>query len=461
MNCRNTKGDHELIKVNADPLFTKIYPCENKGVADLLVEKFVGYVVRKKNDSYLRFDPRTSCELPSLKEKSKPLMMYVHIPFCEELCTYCSFHRVTFREDLARAYFAALRKEILMYKEQGHHFQALYLGGGTPTVLMDELITTIELIKSCFDIREISIETNPNHLDTTHLQPLREIGVSRLSVGVQSFDDEILKATDRYHKYGSGQEIIDKIAEFQDYFPTFNVDMIFNFPAQTEETLRRDLEIIRDLNVDQVTYYPLMVSTSTRKNIEKRLGYVDDERGRAFYELISQTLHDDYQTSTAWCFSRKTTTSAQGATLSENDLIDEYVINYDEYAGIGSGAFGYLEGSIYANTFNIPEYIQRVEKGEFPISARRNCSLRERMLYDFLMQFFGLSLDLNQMNKKHGVNVALRLMPEILFFILVGGIQKSGVKNLLKTKDQYYWVIMMREFFTSVNNFRDYCRSMT
>lgn len=427
----------------------------------MLIEKFVGYVVRKKNDSYLRFDPNASCELPLLKDTNKPLMMYVHIPFCEELCTYCSFHRVTFREDLAKAYFAALKKEILMYKDQGYNFKALYLGGGTPTVLMPELLDTLELLKSNFNLQEISIETNPNHLDISHLQPLREAGVSRLSVGVQSFDDEILKATERYHKYGSGQETMAKIAEFQGYFPTFNVDMIFNFPVQTEETLKRDLEIIKELEVDQVTYYPLMVSTSTRKGIEKKLGVVDDERGRAFYDLITTALREDYHTSTAWCFSRKNPVFRTAAEEQKAALIDEYVINYDEYAGIGSGAFGYLEGSIYANTFNIPEYIQRVEKGEFPITARRDCNLRERLLYDFLMQFFGLSLDLEQMSKKHGVNAALRLLPEITFFKLVGGIRQSEEKNLLKTKDQYYWVIMMREFFTSVNNFRDYCRSLT
>lgn len=423
----------------------------------MLIERFVGYMVRKKNDSYLRFDPNASCELPPIKDKNKPRMLYVHIPFCEELCTYCSFHRVTFQEDLTRTYFSALKKEILMYKERGYNFTALYIGGGTPTVLMDELVETIELIKNCFAIDEISVETNPNHLDMSRMKRLRDAGVSRLSVGVQSFNDEILKATERFHKYGSGKEVIEKVAALQGYFPTLNVDMMFNFPVQTEEMLKRDLDIIRSLKVDQVTYYPLMVSTSTRKTVEKTLGFVDDERGRVFYEIITQALGDDYKTSTAWCFSRK---NAASEPANASEMIDEYVINYDEYAGVGSGALGYLDGSVYANSFNIPEYIKKVEKGEFPITARRDCSLRERLLYDFLMQFFGLSLNLDQMSQKHGVNAKLRLLPEILFFMMVGGIKKSEKKTVLETDDQYYWVIMMREFFTSVNNFRDYCRSM-
>lgn len=420
----------------------------------MLTEKIVGYVARKKNEDYLRFDPNAKFELPVRTNVETPLMLYVHIPFCEELCTYCSFHRVSFREGLAKEYFAALRKEILMYKERNYNFKALYIGGGTPTVLIDELVETIELIKSLFDITEISVETNPNHLDADRMKPLSEVGVNRLSVGVQSFNDEILKATERYHKYGSGEEVAEKIAALKGYFDTLNVDMIFNFPTQTEEMLKDDLETLLKLEVDQITFYPLMVSSSTRKIVDKKLGVVDDERGRAFYERITSALGKDYETSTAWCFSRK------NSQHEASGMIDEYVINYDEYAGLGSGAIGYLDGSIYANTFDIPEYIRRVGKGEFPVTAMRDCSLKEKLLYDFLMQFFGLSLDLDQMSKKYGVDVSKRLWPEIFFFMMAGGLKKEGKDLTLTAKGQYYWVIMMREFFTSVNNFRDHCRSM-
>lgn len=417
----------------------------------MLVEKFVGYVVRKKNEQYLRFDPNAPCELPDMKENSKPLMLYLHIPFCEELCTYCSFHRVAFREDVARPYFEALRKEILMYKDRGYTFSALTIGGGTPTVLMDELVKTIELVKECFDLNEITVETNPNHLGADNILKLKEAGVNRLSVGVQSFNDDILKATERYHKYGSGQEVINRLREIQGEFQTLNVDMIFNFPIQTAESLKKDLEILNELEIDQITYYPLMVSSSTQKIVEKKLGVVDDVRGRSFYEIIKEALSDRYDTSTAWCFSKR---------KAEIKEIDEYVINYDEYAGLGSGALGYLDGMVYANTFDIHDYIRRVNQGEIPITARRDCDLKAKLLYDFLMQFFGLSLNLDELSEKHGVNAKLRLMPEILFFMMVGGIKRdSKTTSTLITKDQYYWVIMMREFFTSVNNFRDYCRA--
>ncbi|MBP2654655.1 MAG: coproporphyrinogen oxidase [Firmicutes bacterium] len=413
----------------------------------MLIERLVGYVVSKKIKNYLYFEPNALCNLPQRKNSQSPLMLYIHIPFCEEMCTYCSFHRVTFRENLTRAYFAALRKEILLYKEEGYNFGALYIGGGTPTVLIDELVATIELIKKCFSITEISVETNPNHLDMEKMIILKEAGVGRLSVGVQSFDDDILKATDRYHKYGSGEQIINKIKEIQGLFKTLNVDMIFNFPTQTEKMLQRDLDIILDLKVDQVTFYPLMVSTTTRKDIERKLGTIKDERGRRYYEIITTTLKSEYRASTAWCFAR------------DEFLIDEYVVNYEEYAGIGSGAFGYLNGTVYANLFDIPEYIRQVQQGKYPITARRDCNPQSAILYDFMMQFFGLSIDLSHLWRKYGLYAMLHLSLVVLFFMLIGSIKREGRNGSFVVKNPYHGVIMMRKFFTSVNDFRDYCRS--
>jgi coproporphyrinogen III oxidase-like Fe-S oxidoreductase len=414
----------------------------------MLIENIISSVARKKNEQYLKFSPGVSYALPARKTNNIPLLLYLHVPFCEELCPYCSFHRVVFREDLTRAYFKALRKEIVMYKDQGYDFQALYVGGGTPTVLIDELSATIELMRKTFSVAEISVETNPNHLSDINMRILKEVGVNRLSVGVQTFDDNLLKAMERYHKYGSGREIADRLLSLKGYFDTLNVDMIFNFPTQTKEMLETDLSVLLKLQADQITYYPLMVSASTQNVMGRKLGMVNYDRGNDFYNAITGALSREYCASTAWCFSRS------------DAMIDEYVVNFDEYAGLGSGSIGYLSGSIYANTFDIEEYIKRIEKGEFPITARRDSSLREKLLYDFLMKLFGLTLDLDELSSKHGVNAAWYLFPEIFFFVITGGLKKNGNMLTVTAKGRYYWVIMMREFFTSVNNFRDYCRSI-
>ena len=147
----------------------------------------------------------------------------------------------------------------------------------------------------------------------------------------------------------------------------------------------------------------------------------------------------------------------EGAT--QAPVIDEYVVNYDDYAGLGSGSIGYLGGTAYANTFDIMAYIHEVGEGRLPLAAKKKFSMKERMRYDFLMKLFGLTLDLQEVTVKHGENAYRYLWPEILFFRLVGGITKKGTTLRLTQKGQYYWVLMMREFFIGVNNFRDYCRA--
>lgn len=413
----------------------------------MLIERFIAHIARKKNANYLQFSPRVSHTIPR-KRSDTPLLLYVHVPFCEELCPYCSFNRVVFEEALARRYFEALRKEVLMYKELGYDFGALYVGGGTPTILIDELAGTVELIKKTYQIMEISVETNPNHLTDENIKILKEIGVNRLSVGVQTFDDELLSTIGRYHKYGSGEEIAERLRSTQGKFNTLNADMIFNFPTQTMAILEEDLSQLLDLKVDQITYYPLMVSDYTRGVMREKVGAVEYGRGKEFYTRITDRLASIYDPTTAWCFSR-----ADG-------MIDEYVINYEEYAGLGSGSIGYIGGNVYANTFDIVDYVHRVGKGEFPVVAKRECSIKERLLYDFLMKLFGIHLDLDELGRKYGEDVDEYLRWEIAFFKAVGGMEQRGHILSLTKKGQYYWVIMMREFFIGVNNFRDYCREI-
>ncbi len=172
-------------------------------------------------------------------------------------------------------------------------------------MLPDEIGRLLDDLKGMFHMREISMETNPNHLTDEIMDILKQGGVNRLSVGVQSFDDGLLKQMERYHKYGSGTEIKDRLAKLMGRFDTLNVDMIFNFPTQTMSMLERDLEIIKEIQSDQVTFYPLMVSDVTKKDLARRFGPISYEQERRFYEKIVEGLHEDYSCGTAWCFSEK------------------------------------------------------------------------------------------------------------------------------------------------------------
>jgi coproporphyrinogen III oxidase-like Fe-S oxidoreductase len=392
----------------------------------------------------MRFEEGVGASLPQ-KQANHNRLLYVHIPFCESLCPYCSFHRVVQDEDLCRQYHDALRTEIRFYRDAGYDFAGLYVGGGTPTILMDELEQTLAVATDCFNIREISVETNPNHLTPQNVAVLKGRGVNRLSVGVQSFDDGLLKAMGRYEKYGSGSSIAGRLREMSGQFDTLNADMIFNFPPQTEEILDRDLDILIDTGVDQVTYYPLMVSDSTRRKVEAAMGKVDFGKEKHLYRMISRRLTPSYRFSSAWCFSRRGT------------MIDEYIVDYDEYAGLGSGSIGYMDGRCYANTFDIPRYIDTLKRGDLPLMASRDFTPSQQAHYDFLMQLFGLEMDMASLNRKYQGRALRYLWKEIIAFLVVGGIRYHHGRLCLTDRGRYYWVIMMREFFTAVNNFRDFC----
>jgi coproporphyrinogen III oxidase-like Fe-S oxidoreductase len=201
-----------------------------------------------------------------------------------------------------------------------------------------------------------------------------------------------------------------------------------------------------EIGIDQITYYPLMVSDSTREAVSKTLGRVDDRQEERFYHRIVERLVPAYRFSSAWCFSKKTA------------MIDEYIVDYDEYAGLGSGSIGYLNGTCYANTFNIRQYIAQVERGELPLMASRDFSLKDQIRYDFLMKLFGMKLDIPALQKKYGGRLFRYLWLDLVVFRLAGALRYDPPDYVLTPRGRYYWVIMMREFFISVNNFRDFCR---
>jgi coproporphyrinogen III oxidase-like Fe-S oxidoreductase len=415
-----------------------------------LINQIVTKIARREFARALKFAEGTVPEVPVCHDDRQRLL-YLHIPFCEELCPYCSFHRILLNKELAQKYYAALKSEIKLYKDMNYNFTGIYVGGGTPTVLIEELAEVLQCSRDTFPIREISVETNPNHLTDENISILHQAGVNRLSVGVQTFNDGLLKKIGRYEKYGSGKVISERLNSIRNSFATVNADMIFNFPEQSARMLNDDLDILLNLNMQQITFYPLMVSTITQDLMDKAIGHVDFRREKKLFKIIARRLEKDYNASSAWCFSRKG---------NEKTLIDEYVVEYDEYAGLGSGAIGYLQGVCYANTFDIAEYIAAVGKGKLPLLASRTFAREDQISYDFLMKLFSTRINVPDIEKKYGGKFLKSLWKEMIAFVLAGSFRYFPPNLYLTPRGRYYWVIMMREFFIAVNNFRDFCRGV-
>ena len=405
-------------------------------ISERLLEK----LLRRGFDQQMYLDLGQRAALPDAGA-SQPSVLYVHIPFCESLCPFCSFHRVKLKQHKATPYFKALRQELRVIADKGYRPTIVYVGGGTPTILPDELAATLDLIRTLFPIEQISVETNPNHLRDDILQMLNNAGVDRLSVGIQTFDNALLQQMGRYVPYGSGELNRERLAHAAGRVHTLNVDMIFNLPGQSEESLQRDLDILsNDLQVCQTSIYPLMTSGRTGEAMRESMGAYSLRNEKLFYDRLRDAMKKDYLMSSVWCFSRG------------SGLVDEYIIADTNYIGVGSGAFSYVDGTMYANTFAINRYGRMIHETGSAITATRRLDKLQQARYDILMSLFGLSMKKDEQRDR-------LLRKELLALKCLGVIERDGESIHLTQHGQYAWLIMMREFFTGVNNFRDQMRA--
>lgn len=412
-------------------------------------ERVISTALGFLNKGYLRTDPCAENAIPG-PQPGRGYVLYAHVPFCERLCTYCSFNRFLYKEDRARAYFGHLRSEMRLVQDLGYDFASLYVGGGTPTILLDELAETIDLARELFpSIAEVSAETSPNHLGPELIETLTG-RVQRLSCGVQSFDDRLLRQMDRYGKYGTGEEVFERLAAMAGTFPSFNVDMIFNFPSQTEEILYRDIELLKATGANQTTFYPLMASPLRRKELAQMVGAIDYKREAHYYRLITDALAPEYQPGSAWTFSRDA-----------DAMIDEYIVDFPEYVGVGSGALSFLDGTIYGNTFSLGEYSESIAQGRMAISKKgRKYGRKAQMRYRFVTDMFGLRLDKRRFRTDFGLPVELGLPLEIGFLAAAGAIATNTAEEITLTpKGRYLLLVMMRETLAASNDARDKARA--
>ena len=413
----------------------------------MIAERLLTRRLRDLRSQQLRLEPHKPGDLPKPTHRGGYLL-YAHVPFCHRLCPYCSFNRFPFQQDAATRYFHAMREEMRMVADLGYGFSSMYIGGGTPTVIPEELALTIDLARELFDVGEVSTETNPNHL-THEVLDVLDGRVDRLSVGVQSLDDELLRQMKRRDAYGTAEEILAGIELAAGRLTTLNVDMIFNLPSLTDDILKRDIETLKATGADQVTYYPLMVSPSVEKPLERALGKVDYQQEERQYRLLSQALSDAFRPTSAWAFSREAST-----------MIDEYIVDHDEYVGVGSGSFSYLGGELYANPFSLRAYAGAIDERRLSVDAHMPLSRADRRRYRLMMDLFGLRLDKRAFAERNGAPVERALWAEYLFLKAAGAFSRDDAEALELTETgRYLLVVMMREFFIGVNGIRDLARA--
>jgi len=414
-----------------------------KDFSTVFPARLAGWVTRRQGAKFLQLqnNPPLPSVPPAKAGRDDWASLYIHIPFCRSLCPFCCFNRYLLDETKARRYFANLKKEVQMYADHGFKFSDFYFGGGTPTVMLDELESFIAFLKTKFNVKQISLETTHREINADTLAALKKMGVNRLSIGVQSFDNGLLKEMGR--TVGTGEEAMAVLTMAQGKFDTVNADFIFNFPSQTVAQFAADIAVFKQLGIDQAPFYPLMPSPHKKTRLERKFSRVDTSREKAFYDVILRELYrGGYEASTAWCFSRGPR------------LIDEYIIDYDDYIGVGAGSVGFLNGDFFVNTFSLETYDRLINEGKLPLVSWRRLTEREHLRYYMLTKLFGMSLDPARFRSRFGGDIHRKLWPEMAFFKMCGLVKDDG-QITVTPKGMYTLCVMQKEFFAALNTLRE------
>ena len=274
---------------------------------------------------------------------------YIHIPFCSSICSYCDFSKFYYNEDWVNQYLEALNNEIdLNYK--GEILNTLYIGGGTPSCLNVEQLTQLFNIIKKFNLSskvEFTFECNVENISKEKLELLYNNGVNRLSIGVQTFNNDLLKTLNRHH---TKEEVIEKINLAKSIgFNNINVDLIYAIPKEDMNILKNDLALFLSLNINHISTYSLIIEPNTKLYIDK-FKNIDEDLDYEMYKYICTKLKENgynhYEISN---FARDGYESFHNLTYWNNE----------EYYGFGLGASGYVNGIRYDNTKSLNKYLNK------------------------------------------------------------------------------------------------------
>lgn len=281
-----------------------------------------------------------------MMRKNRPLALYIHIPFCQKICDYCDFTKLQYFRNFASPYIESLKQEIEHYSIN-YKLKTIYIGGGTPTVLEDDLFKELlSFIDKYRDgVEEYTIECNPESLSDAKLALMKKHGVNRLSIGVESTNDNILKAIGRNHTFLDVENAILRAKAHG--FDNINVDLIIGLPNVTKELLLKDLNNILSLDVQHISCYSLTVHPNTKFYLDK-IEEPDGDTARELYDLVNEKLGEKgfihYEVSN-W------------AKLGRESKHNYVYWKDEEYYGAGLGASGYIDNHRYTNTKNIIKYL--------------------------------------------------------------------------------------------------------
>lgn len=351
------------------------------------------------------------------------LGLYVHIPFCKSICKFCPYCKSKYSKELCDRYIDVLLREIHLVGEQHKGKKtvtSLYFGGGTPALAAARLKEIIDAIQEHFIITEgVGVELHPDDVVPSVLQILKDAGVTKISIGIQSFQKKFQDVLGRQ----SVNILALKEALCEVSFETVSMDFIFALPTQTFDDLKNDIDTAFQNGANHVAIYPLIDFTFTSSAITP----MPKKEKKALLDAITVYCMDKgYTRSSIWTFSNEKHANYSSMTR-------------DNFLGFGCSATTLLKEQFKINTFSVEEYCKRIDEGKLPTSLTIRFSLRQRMVYYLFWTAYSTKVNAKDFEKFFGIPLRKMYGIELKIAKLLGFVNEENNVYYMTLKGAFYY----------------------
>ncbi len=377
-------------------------------------------------------------EPPFPRDLHKP-GLYLHVPFCHDLCPFCPYNRIRYNDILFEQYEGAVHQEIELYRPYLKHYKfiSLYLGGGTPTVNMTGLSRILDHLKESFSLScDICIELHPASMDPDCLNSLKNSGVSMVSVGAESISDRILHNIGRNH---DGKTALNAVRNaVRAGFHAVNVDLMFSLPSQTLKDWEQDIKAVIAEGVDQISTYPLFSFPYSDLGQSERIRKVKRPNSRMVRAMLSLTdsitADSGYERCAVWSWIKPSKKKFSSITR-------------HHYIGFGPSAASMTGSHFYVNTFDVKSYANTLPNRR-PIALSLPLSQRLEMAYWLYWKIYELKINKKEFQDAFGTKTSLDSVFSHVIrpFQLAGMIEEKNDEYHITTSGAYWIHRLQNEY---------------
>jgi Coproporphyrinogen III oxidase and related Fe-S oxidoreductases len=356
-------------------------------------------------------------------EECENLGLYVHIPFCRSICNFCPYCKTVYAEETCSRYVDALLQEIHRTGQMltaRKRVTSLYFGGGTPALAADRMKEIIEVIGQYYIITEgIGVELHPDDVTTPLLETLRDAGVTKISIGIQSFQEKFSSILGR----GIAELSVLSAGLKTVPFETISMDFIFALPGQTFEDLKNDIDTAFQYGANHIAIYPFIDFTFTSSTVRP---LPKKEKRVLLDRITAYCLDQGYVRTSVWTFSGEKQAVYSSMTR-------------DNFLGFGCSAATLLKDQFKINTFSVEAYISRILAGQLPTSLTLRFTLRQRMVYYLFWTAYSTQVDRADFEKFFGVSLEKMYGLELAAARLLGFVTRQGNVYRMTAKGAFYY----------------------